>query len=215
MTGEKILVVDDDRTTASVMRLYLENFGFGVLDIATSGDEAIEKAKSLKPDLVLMDVRLEKGLDGIDAADVIISRMDIPVIYVTAYTDDDTLDRAQMTNHSGFINKPLRETDLRTTIKFALERPKNLQTRGKLDNESLVEMLKKSYNLTKAEARFLAKLVENPDMESAAESLGVSMSTVKTHLKRVFRKTKTNRQSALLHKVVTGPVAKLLKNNNH
>ncbi|MEE8320455.1 MAG: response regulator [Gammaproteobacteria bacterium] len=212
MTGEKILVVDDDQTTASVMCLYLENFGFGVIDIATTGDDAIEKAKSLKPDLVLMDVRLGKGLDGIDAADVIISRMNIPVIYVTAYADDDTLDRAQITNHSGFINKPLRETDLRTTIKFALERPK---TREKLDNGSLLEMLKKAYNLTKSEARFVAKLVENPDMESVAKSLGVSMSTVRTHLKRVFRKTKTNRQSALLHKIVTGPAAKLFKNNNH
>ena len=209
-----ILVVDDDKTTASVVQLYLENFGFAVADIATTGNEAIEKAKMLKPDLVLMDIQLGQGLDGIDAAEVIMKRMDIPVIYITAHTDEDTLERAQMTNPAGFINKPLRETDLLTTIKFALEKTqKHLPTTGK-DHESLTDILIKIYSLTPAEARVVAKLVDNPNPAATAQALGICISTVRTHLKRVYRKTKTNRQSALLHKIVTGPVAMLLRTND-
>jgi DNA-binding NarL/FixJ family response regulator len=209
--SKKILIVDDDKTTASVMQLYIENFGFGVADVATTGNEAIEKAKTLKPDLVLMDIRLGQGLDGIDAAEVIMKRMNIPVVYVTAHADEDTLERAQMTNPAGFINKPLRETDLLTTIKFALEKPhKHLLRQGK-DHESLVDILIKIYSLTPAEARVVAKLVDNPSPTATAQALGISISTVRTHLKRVYRKTNTNRQSALLHKIVTGPVAMLLK----
>jgi DNA-binding NarL/FixJ family response regulator len=212
--SKKILVVDDDKTTASVMQLYLENFGFAVAAIATTGNEAIEKAKTLKPDLVMMDIRLGQGLDGIDAAEVIMMRMDIPVIYVTAHTDEDTLERAQMTNPAGFINKPLRETDLLTTIKFALEKQtKHPSTKGK-DHESLKDVLIKIYSLTPAEAKVVAKLVDNPNLAETAQALGISISTVRTHLKRVYRKTKTHRQSALLHKIVTGPVAMLLKTND-
>ena len=166
MSGEQILVVDDDHTTAIVMQLYLENFGFVVPDIACSGAEAIEKAKKLKPDLVLMDIRLGKGLDGIESAEVIMGKLHIPVIYVTAYNDENTLRRAQMTNPYGFINKPLRETDLKTTVRFALD--KNKKNPKKKEPPLLEDILHQIYNLTPAESRVMSKLLDNPDTESTA-----------------------------------------------
>ncbi|OGT34999.1 MAG: hypothetical protein A2W28_12235 [Gammaproteobacteria bacterium RBG_16_51_14] len=215
MPNQKILIVDDDRTTALVMQLYLENYGFGIAAIATTGNEAIEKAKSLKPDLVLMDIQLGTGLDGIDAAEIIINRLNIPVVYVTAHADEDTLERAKMTNPAGFINKPLRETDLLTTIEFALGKTR---THDSATNDkryqSMDEVLKKIYKLTPAEARVVVKLIENPGLEATANALGISVSTVRTHLKRVYRKTQTNRQFALLHKILTGPASQLMKRRN-
>ena len=212
MSGEQILVVDDDQTTASVMQLYLENFGFVVPDIACTGAEAIEKAKKLKPDLVLMDIRLGKGLDGIDSAEVIMQKLHIPVIYVTAYSDEETLERAQMTNPYGFINKPLRDTDLKTTVRFALDRNKTNPAKKNLPQ--LEDVLHQVYDLTPAESRVVSKLLDNPDVESTADALHISVSTVRTHLKHIYRKTETNRQSALFHKIVTGPVAMIMRSED-
>jgi len=212
MSKERILVVDDDHTTASVMQLYLENFGFIVPAVAYSGTEAIEKAKELKPDLVLMDIRLGKGLDGIDSAKAIMTSLSIPVIYVSAYSDEETLARAQMTNPYGFINKPLRDIDLKTTVRFALD--KNKKNPVKKDSPLIEDVLNQVYSLTPAESRLVSRLLDNPDVEAAAEALHVSLSTVRTHLKHIYRKTGTNSQSLLFHKIITGPVAIIMKTEN-
>ncbi len=209
MLGKRILVVDDDRTTANVMQLYLENFGFVVPDIACTGAEAIEKTKNLNPDLILMDVNLGKGLDGIDTAEIIMQNFQIPVIYVTAHSDEKTLARAQMTNPYGFINKPLRDTDLKTTVRFALD--KNKKNPAKKESPLLEDVLHQVYNLTPAESRVVSKLLDNPEVKTAAEALHISISTVRTHLKHIYRKTDTNRQSSLFHKIVNGPVAMMMR----
>ncbi len=209
MSEEKILIVDDDHTTANVMQLYLENFGFVVSAIARSGAEAIEHTKNLKPDLILMDVNLGKGLDGIDTAEIIIKNFHTPVIYVTSHNDEKTLERAQLTNPYGFINKPLRDTDLKTTVRFALD--KNKEHPEKKNTPLLEDVLHQVYNLTPAESRVVSKLLDNPDVEAAADALHISISTIRTHLKHIYRKTDTNRQSALFHKIVTGPVAMMMR----
>jgi DNA-binding NarL/FixJ family response regulator len=209
MQKKQILVVDDDHTTANVMQLYLENFGFEVPETAHSGADAIEKAKKLKPDLVLMDIFLGKGLDGIDAAEAIMKRLLIPVIYVTAHSDEKTLERAQRTNPYGFINKPLRDTDLKTTVRFALD--KNKMNPVKEDSPLLEDVLNQVYNLTPAESRVVSRLLDNPDVESTADTLHISISTVRTHLKHIYRKTETNSQSSLFHKIITGPVALIMR----
>jgi two-component system, response regulator PdtaR len=212
MAEERILIVDDDSTTANVMQLYLENFGFVVAGIASSGAEAIEKTKSLKPDLILMDVNLGSGLDGIDTAEIIIKNFHTPVIYVTSHNDEKTLERAQQTNPYGYINKPLRDTDLKTTVRFALDKDK--KNPAKKDSPLIEDVLNQVYNLTPAESRVVSKLLDNPDVEAAAESLHISISTVRTHLKHIYRKTDTNRQSSLFHKIITGPVAMMMRNED-
>jgi CheY-like chemotaxis protein/DNA-binding CsgD family transcriptional regulator len=122
MEGSRILIVDDDRTTAKVIELQLQKMGYMVVSIAKSASAAIKDSRDHSPDLVLMDINLGKGMDGIEAADIIGKEHKIPVIFVTAYADELTLTRAKQTNPYGYINKPLRETDLRTTITLALQR---------------------------------------------------------------------------------------------
>ncbi|MEQ8493170.1 MAG: response regulator, partial [Gammaproteobacteria bacterium] len=117
-----ILVVEDQRAVAGALRMRLRGLGYGVLDIAKDGDEAIEKAAQLRPDLILMDIRLGDGIDGIEAARRIRSKFDIPVVYVTAYADHELLDRARETSPAGFINKPFTTKDLLTTLNLALNR---------------------------------------------------------------------------------------------
>ena len=122
MPGERILIVDDDRTTGKVIEMQLSNLGYSVIGLARSGDEAVRQVEENTPDLVLMDINLGQGMDGIDAADLILREYRTPVIYVTAYADEATLERAKRTSPYGYINKPIRPSDLRTTISLALDR---------------------------------------------------------------------------------------------
>ncbi len=209
MHKESILIVDDDRTTASIMQLHLNNFGYRVAGIASSAKEAINIARDTEPDLVLMDIRLGEGADGIDAALAISRHMNVPIIFVTAHSDSKTLRRAKIVNPVGFINKPLRESDLKTTIEFAFKpQPKTVDKA--LEGSSIQKILEETYRLTPAEARIVTMLMEYPELKSTANVLNICISTVRTHLKHIYRKTNTNSKLMLLREVSSGPAAKLI-----
>jgi len=209
MHKESILIVDDDRTTASIMQLHLNNFGYNVAGIASSAKEAIDIARDLEPDLVLMDIRLGEGADGIDAAMVISNHMNIPIIFVTAHSDSKTLRRAKIVNPLGFINKPLRESDLKTTIEFAINaKPKTVKS--DIKDSTLDDILIETYKLTPAEARVTKVLMKYPELNSTANALNLALSTVRTHLKHIYRKTNTNSKLMLLREIATGPAGKLI-----
>jgi PAS domain S-box-containing protein len=120
MAGEQILLVEDQRAVAGALRMRLRGLGYEVMAVASDGLEAIEKAVELQPDLILMDVMLGEGMDGIETAHRIRSHMDIPVVYVSAYANQRLLDRARETQPAGFINKPFTTKDLLTTLDLAL-----------------------------------------------------------------------------------------------
>ncbi len=122
MSGAKILVVEDESIIAKDIQNMLKNLGYEVPAIAFTAEEAIEKAAETRPDLVLMDIRLRGDMDGIKAAEQIRSQLDVPVVYLTAYADADTLERAKLTEPFGYIVKPFEERDLHTTVEVALYR---------------------------------------------------------------------------------------------
>jgi len=104
------------------LREMLENLGYSVVGEAGDGLAAVNLARALKPDLVLMDIRLKGKKDGIEAASEIRSQTDVPIVYLTAYSDRKTVDRAKRTDHDGFLLKPFRGRELSTTIGIALQR---------------------------------------------------------------------------------------------
>jgi PAS domain S-box-containing protein len=120
MAQEKLLIVEDERIVADDLSDMLKSLNYNVLDIVSSGEEAVEKAEALHPDLILMDIRLNGAMDGVQAAEMIWTRLEIPVIYLTANADDSTLERAKSTLPFGYILKPFEERDLRTTLEIAL-----------------------------------------------------------------------------------------------
>ena len=93
----RILIVEDEALIAMDLTRRLERAGYVVADVASSGDEAIRLAASHCPDLILMDIRIQGARDGIDIAEEIRTKFDIPVIFLTAHADDETLDRASKT----------------------------------------------------------------------------------------------------------------------
>lgn len=209
MSKGTVLIVDDDRTTASVMQLYLEKYGYDVKGIAPDGKDSISMSRDLRPDLVLMDIYLGKGLDGISAAEIISKHFGIGVIFVTAHADAKTLERAKQVGPLGYINKPIRDTDLNTTLELALAKSKPKQNHTNV-NASIEEVLISLYDFTKSEARVTAKLIEFPKLDYVVDALNISISTARTHIKSIYRKTNTNRLPVLVHKIVTGPVGLLM-----
>lgn len=122
MANEQILIVEDQRAVAGALKLRLRGLGYDVPAIARDGREAIEKAAEIKPDLILMDVQLGDGMDGIETARRIRAEQDIPVVYISSHVDTRLLERARPTRPAGFINKPFTTKDLLTAIDMALHR---------------------------------------------------------------------------------------------
>ncbi|MEG4343315.1 EAL domain-containing protein [Microcoleus sp. A003_D6] len=122
MFDKKILIVEDESIIAEDISDSLTSLGYKITDIVYSGEEAIISAGEFLPDLVLMDVNLQGEIDGITAAAEIRSRFEIPVVYLTAYADENTLRRVNGTKPFGYIVKPFEEKNLHTTIQLALHR---------------------------------------------------------------------------------------------
>ena len=121
MTTQSIYIVEDEIITAQSIASNLKKLGYQVIGISTTGTEAISQVLQLKPDLVLMDILLKKDdIDGIIAAQKIQEQLNIPIVYLTAHSDDATLERAKLTTPFGYILKPYSKKDLRISIKMAL-----------------------------------------------------------------------------------------------
>jgi PAS domain S-box-containing protein len=120
----QILVVEDESIVALDIQNRLMGLGYTISASAASGAEAIRKAANRRPDLVLMDIKLRGEMDGVEAAERIRARFDIPVVYLTAYADGATLQRAKLSEPFGYVLKPFEERELHTAIEMALYRHK-------------------------------------------------------------------------------------------
>lgn len=119
-TPPRLLIVEDNGLLALDMRLSLEGRGFIVSGTAGSGEEAVEMAASERPDLILMDVNLGRGIDGVEAARRIRQSLDVPVIFVTAYSDAQTVARIEAARPNGLLFKPIVYEELQQKIAHAL-----------------------------------------------------------------------------------------------
>ena len=334
-TAEKsILVVDDSPTTARLIELQLNGLGYTVAGVADTADRALGLMQTARPDLVLMDINLGEGMDGIAAADIIMHRHGVPVVYVTSYSDDRTLSRAGDSMPFGFIIKPFRGNDLRVNIELALGRStraakcrdtapdayaaaggetkvqstylfealdhlvsgvvmldeelriyyRNASANRILDagmllrarNECLIchsprlrsdlqkhvrakasvvfsagdedttlhllmfplshlpeaaagsprsilfmfstlhdpgrleDVVRTMYKLSPTEARIASRLVFRPYLAEVSGQLGITYNTARTHLKRIYQKTDTNKLPSLIQKIITGPAGLLI-----
>jgi signal transduction histidine kinase len=138
-----VLVVEDERVVAKDLQRTLQQLGYRVPLTVASADEAIAAASSECPDLVLMDIRIRGSLDGIETATILKERFDVPVVYLTAYADPETLARAKQTEPQGYLLKPLKVDELRTTVEVALHKH---ETERRLRSEQ--RRLKREIELT-------------------------------------------------------------------
>ena len=117
-----ILIVEDELLIAKNLSHKLESLGYKIVGIVSCGADAIQRAGEMEPDLILMDIVIKGDIDGIETAVIINQKFDIPIIYTTAYADDETLQRAENTGSYGYLLKPFKQRELHATIKIALSK---------------------------------------------------------------------------------------------
>ncbi|HJR77966.1 MAG TPA: response regulator [Nitrospiraceae bacterium] len=125
MSQANILIVEDEPIVAKDIQVSLQRLGYRVPAMAASGEDAIRKTSESHPDLILMDIVLKGSMDGVETVKQIRKQSDVPVIYLTAYADDHTLERAKTTAPAGYMLKPYQPNELRTTIELALHRARH------------------------------------------------------------------------------------------
>lgn len=119
---KQILIVEDEGVTALGIKTVLKTMGYSVVDIVATGEAAIKKAGESKPDLILMDIKLAGEMDGITASEKINEKWDVPIVYLTAFSNEEILERTKATNAYGFMVKPFENTELRATVDNAIFR---------------------------------------------------------------------------------------------
>ncbi|HTG80985.1 MAG TPA: response regulator [Geobacteraceae bacterium] len=124
MRHSRILIVEDDGNTADFLNLLLSQSGYHVTDIVHSGEDAIREALLTKPDLVLMDIKLGGHLDGIESCEQIKKSTDIPIIFVSAHSEEVVVERVMQSGASAYILKPFKNKQLIAEIDKALKQRK-------------------------------------------------------------------------------------------
>ncbi len=122
--AKKILIVEDDATTLTVISKFITDFGYEISGKAVNGSNAVKSAIETNPDLILMDIQLDGDLDGIDASLKIKEKSDCPIIFITSSTDSDTVERVAKINSYGYIIKPIDKNELKVSIQMAFLRYK-------------------------------------------------------------------------------------------
>lgn len=120
MSKTNILVVEDESIVSKDIQHSLKKLGYNVVGAASTGEKALELARTEHPDIVLMDIMLKGDMNGIETAEIIRQELSIPVVFLTAYADESTLSKAKVTEPYGYIIKPFKEIDVHTSIEMAI-----------------------------------------------------------------------------------------------
>ena len=135
MIKRQIMVVEDEEIVAMSLEYSLQALGYDIIGVVSSGEKAVEQAVRTHPDLIIMDIRLAGPMDGIEAAEQIRDCLDVPIIYLTAYVDEDTLARAKVSEPFGYIIKPFEDRDLHVAIEIGLYKHQMERERKRLLDE--------------------------------------------------------------------------------
>lgn len=186
----RVLIVEDDRLVALDLELMLGEFGFAPCVTAHSGDEALRLARTHRPEVVLMDIRLEGDSDGVHAAQRLRDQLGLRVVYLTANSDLSTVERAKQTQPYGYLLKPIRPLDLRCCMELALHQARLAQNqnqapaRGVNSSES-AQLLKL---LSAREVEVLAMIARGHTSKDIARTLQIAKPTVDTYRSRLTEK---------------------------
>lgn len=188
MSKLRILIVEDEPVIAENISMYLDNADFEVSGIAYDSIEAKEQLVTNTPDAAILDVNLESGEDGIDIAGYINEKFQLPFLFLTSYSDKETLERAKKVKPSGYIVKPFNEKTLLASLEIAIS---NFTSES---NHSLPSLSLEKINnyllsqLSVREFELVQLLYEGITNTQIAERLFISVNTVKTHLKSIYLK---------------------------
>jgi DNA-binding NarL/FixJ family response regulator len=199
----KVLIVEDDPLIAIDIEQILNNLNFRVSGTAYNPEDALLSLKNNTPDIVLLDVNLDSDKDGIDVAEIINEKYQLPFIYLTAHADKTTLERAKKTKPAGYIIKPFDERDLLAGIEIGLYNYSQLKMaqRPQLSINNINRHLKT--HISEREFTVLAAIYEGKTNEQMANEQSVSINTIKTHISNLYFKLDVTSRTSAIAKVIS------------
>ncbi len=201
MSKLKILIVEDEPVIAENISIYLDNNDFEVSGIAYDSDEAFEQLKHNTPDAVILDINLESEKDGIEIADYINKNIQVPFLFLTSYSDKNTLDKAKAVQPGGYIVKPFNERTLLASLEIAISNHA-ADINKKLPALSLEKINKYLLSLlSNREFEITQLLYDGVTNNQVAEKLFLSVNTVKTHLKSIYLKLDAGSRLNVMNKL--------------
>lgn len=208
----RILLVEDERLVALSLKRQLRGLGYDVIGHAASGAAAIAEAARLRPDLVLMDIHLEGEMDGVATAAELHKQFQLPVVYLTAFSSQDILERAKLTEPMGYILKPYEERELHVVIETAVyrhhaERRRNAARDAEISQQDErmaalsnlgADAKDRIADLTPREREVMDLIVEGRSQKQIAATFGVSIQTAAKHRAKVLEKLRVTNDVELV-----------------
>jgi DNA-binding NarL/FixJ family response regulator len=195
----RILIVEDEPIIAADIESTLLSQGYEVAGIAYSAVQALDMIVNRGPDMVILDIAIKGEMDGVSIAQLLRKKYFLPFIYLTSFSDKETLEKVKPTLPYGYIVKPFKDRDLLAAIELALYRHVQEQSHSELTQKKAEAVAGTS--LTNMEYRILSLLWEGKANQSIAQELFVSINTVKTHIKNIFEKFEANSRNELIVKL--------------
>ncbi len=198
MSKLRVLIVEDEPVIAENISMYLDNADFEVSGIAYDSDEANEQLQNNTPDAAILDINLESEEDGIDIAKRINQKYQIPFLFLTSYSDKETLQRAKAVNPSGYIVKPFNEKTLLASLEIAIS------NHAADFNRQMPALATEKINrhllspLSDREFEIVELVYEGITNNQIAERIFLSVNTVKTHLKTIYLKLDANTRYSVI-----------------
>ena len=191
----KVLIIEDDPIIADYLSQLLSTEGFNVLGIAHTGERALDKISSLQPDLCICDIHLGTGMSGIDVAEVISSKYQLPYIFLTSFDDDATLSEAEKHSPYGYIVKPFQDRTLMATVKIAwsnYQKQSSAAVMCKDDIESKINA-----TLTDQEYNIITQLINGQSYKQIAKAQFLTTDSIKYHAGKIYKKCGIKNRSEL------------------
>ena len=196
----KVLIVEDDALIAQLIEHHLIEFGHHVLDIAHDSERALDLIHNLIPDLVLLDISILGTKDGIEVAEIIHDKYDIPFIFLTALSDKGTLERARHVRPSGYIVKPFKASDLESSMSIGMSNFEMRNAKKEITLDSLNEIALS--DLSPKEFDILGEMTKGLTNQQIAINQEMSRNTVKWHTQNIYSKLGVKNRTAAVQMIL-------------
>ncbi|MDG2448954.1 MAG: response regulator transcription factor [Saprospiraceae bacterium] len=201
MENYRILIVEDEVLIAEDIRISLNELGYDISDICYDSENAMDSIYKSRPDMVILDINIRGSKNGIEIAEIINEKYQIPFIFLTSLSDRDTLEKAKKTRPKGYLTKPFKDKDLLTTIEMAIynhSQEMNQKNITKVHVDAVAQP-----NLSDKEYEVLLDIISGCNNSQIASNHFISINTVKTHVKRIFQKINVTDRVTLVKKILS------------
>jgi DNA-binding NarL/FixJ family response regulator len=201
MEKKKVIIVEDEALIAAEIEYNLEELGYQVIAKAMNGDKALDIINKAEADIAILDINIKGSLNGIDLAKVIKKKNKFPFIFLTSYSDINTLQQVQETMPYGYIVKPFTDKDLRSNIEIALFKFESENSEKNIPRLATINSKIKS-PLREREYEVYIKMYEGNTYKEIAEQLFISVNTVKSYQKNLFLKLQVSSRNEAIYKLL-------------